>query len=114
MRELFLRLSDDSRERARYELKQSALADELKFLGIPDCPVALSKDASISMSSRVSAFWRDVVEWGRQEQVESLPRQQNIQEDKPGVGRRPTPMAMGYSLETYRRAPPLLFTKGKS
>jgi hypothetical protein len=85
MRELFLRLSDDSRERARYELKQSALADELKFLGmffvglrlhtfscaaflvvllsgmvmssgsisgIPDCPVALSKDASISMSSR--------------------------------------------------------------
>ena len=34
MRELFLRLSDDSRERARYELKQSALADELKFLGM--------------------------------------------------------------------------------
>jgi len=66
------------------------------------------------MPGRVSAFWRDVAEWGRQEQVESLPRQQNIQEDKPGVGRRPTPMAMGYSLETYRRAPPLLFTKGKS
>lgn len=53
------------------------------------------------------------MEWGKKEQVDCAVQQRQCDNDKGAVGRRPTPMAMGYSLEAYRRAPPLLFKKGK-
>ena len=42
------------------------VARDEKQSDIQDCPVVLSDDASCSMTSRISQYWREVANWARQ------------------------------------------------
>jgi len=60
-RAMYRNLTSEQKTRLRFMEVKYRIELELEFLEITDCPITLSTDTSISITSRVSAFWRNVM-----------------------------------------------------